>query len=125
MLSDARVHATIPAADLDRARGFYEERLGLTPAEESPGGLFYDGAGGTRFFLYPTQGAASGTHTQIGFNVADIEAEVADLKSRGVEFIEYDFPGLKTVNGIADTGEVRAAWFNDSEGNLLGIVQLG
>jgi predicted enzyme related to lactoylglutathione lyase len=125
MLSDARIQATIPAADLDRARGFYEEKLGLTPAEESPGGLFYDGAGGTRFFLYPTQGAASGTHTQIGFNVADIEAEVADLKSRGVEFIEYDLPGLKTVNGIADTGEVRAAWFNDSEGNLLGIVQLG
>jgi catechol 2,3-dioxygenase-like lactoylglutathione lyase family enzyme len=125
MLSDARVNATIPAADLERARRFYEEKLGLAPAEETPGGVFYDCAGGTRFFLYPTQGASSGSHTQAGFDVADIEAEVADLKSRGVEFLEYDFPGLKTVNGIADTGNARAAWFNDSEGNVLGIVQLG
>ena len=60
----------------------------------------------------------------MGFRVDDIESEVAALQSRGVQFIEYDFPGLKTVDGIADTGPVRAAWFNDTEGNLLGIVQL-
>jgi len=123
MLSDARVHAALPATDLDRARRFYADKLGLTPAEESPGGLFYDGAGGTRFLVFPTQGKASGEHTQIGFLVDDVEAEVAELRSRGVVFEEYDVPGLKTVDGIADVGPTRGAWLRDSEGNLLGVVQ--
>ena len=65
--SNAQFHTALPATDLDRARGFYAEKLGLHPAEESPAGLFYNGAGGTRFLLYPTQGAASGTHTQMGY----------------------------------------------------------
>jgi catechol 2,3-dioxygenase-like lactoylglutathione lyase family enzyme len=124
MLSDARVNATIPAADLERARAFYEQSLGLTVAEETEGGLSFDMGGGTRFLLFPTQGSPSGTHTQMGFQVDDIESEVAALKARGVEFLEYDLPGLKTVNSIADNGPARAAWFHDSEGNLLGVVQL-
>lgn len=124
MLRDAGTHATLPANDLARARAFYEGTLGLTVVEEAPGGLFFEQGDGSRFFVYPTQGAASGAHTQMGFRVDDIESEVAALQSRGVQFIEYDFPGLKTVDGIADTGPVRAAWFNDTEGNLLGIVQL-
>jgi catechol 2,3-dioxygenase-like lactoylglutathione lyase family enzyme len=124
MLNDARVHATLPASDLARARAWYAEKLGLTPAEEAPGGLFYDCAGGTRFFLFPSGGRASGAHTQVGFAVKDIGSEVGALKSRGVVFEEYDFPGLKTVGGIADIGPVRSAWFKDSEGNLLGMVQM-
>jgi catechol 2,3-dioxygenase-like lactoylglutathione lyase family enzyme len=124
MLTDARYHATLPATDLERARAFYAEKLGLQPAEESPAGLFYNGAGGTRFLLYPTGGAASGQHTQMGFQVDDVAAEVSDLKSRGVVFEEYELPGLKTVEGIAEIGPGRAAWFKDSEGNILGIVQL-
>ena len=124
MLGDARIHATLPAQDLERARTFYAERLGLEPAGEAAGGLWYEGAGGTRFLLFPTSGASSGTHTQLGFNVSDIEATVAELKSRGVEFKEYDYPTLKTVDGIATTPAGRAAWFEDSEGNLLGVVQL-
>jgi catechol 2,3-dioxygenase-like lactoylglutathione lyase family enzyme len=124
MLSEARFHATLPATDLERARAFYADKLGLTPAEESPGGLFYDGAGGTRFLLYPTGGAASGQHTQVGFQVTDVGTEVADLKARGVVFEEYDLPGLKTEGGIAQIGPNQAAWFKDSEGNILGVVQL-
>jgi catechol 2,3-dioxygenase-like lactoylglutathione lyase family enzyme len=123
MLSDARVHAALPATDLERARRFYADKLGLTPADENAGGLFYDGAGGTRFLVFPTQGKASGEHTQVGFLVDDIDAEVADLRARGVVFEEYDLPGFKTVDGIAEAGPTRGAWLKDSEGNLLGIVQ--
>jgi catechol 2,3-dioxygenase-like lactoylglutathione lyase family enzyme len=125
MLSDAHVHATLPATDIERARRFYSEKLGLEPAEETPGGLFYDGAGGTRFLLYPTQGSASGAHTQMGFLVDDVVSEVGALKARGVVFQEYDLPGLKTVDGIAELGPGKGAWLEDSEGNVLGVVQLG
>lgn len=74
-------------------------------------------------FVYPSQGTARGTHTQAGWLTSNIEAEVADLQSRGVVFEEYDLPGLKTVNGIATVGSDKTAWFKDSEGNLLVVVQ--
>jgi catechol 2,3-dioxygenase-like lactoylglutathione lyase family enzyme len=124
MIKKLRSHTTLPAADLDRAKKFYSEKLGLAPATESEGGIFYELAGGTRFILYPTPDPKRGGHTQIGFTTNDIEAEVAELRSRGVVFEEYDFPGLRTENGIAQTGTARAAWFKDSEGNTIGIVQL-
>jgi catechol 2,3-dioxygenase-like lactoylglutathione lyase family enzyme len=130
MLADSQVATRLPAKDLARARRFYSEKLGLEPVEERPGGLRYR-CGGTDFALFESAGAASGTHTQMGWEVADIEAIVAALKARGVVFEEYDLPGLETVNGIAEIegnyaskgiGE-RGAWFRDSEGNLLGIGQ--
>jgi len=124
MIEKLRSHTTLPAADLERAKKFYAEKLGLSPATESPGGIFYEVAGGTRFILYPTPNPTRGGHTQIGFATGDIEAEVKELQSRGVVFEEYDFPSLKTHNGIATTGPTRAAWFKDSEGNMIGIVQL-
>lgn len=130
MLNQAKVATRLPAQDLDRARKFYAEKLGLEPAEEREGGLLYICAAG-KFALFASAGAASGDHTQMGWEVDDIEATVADLRSRGVVFEEYDLPGFRTVDGIADiegnypskgTGE-RGAWFRDSEGNLLGIGQ--
>lgn len=124
MLKDHPVHATIPCQDLGRAKSFYAEKLGVTPAEEQPGGAFYRSPDGSRFLLFPSGGSAAGTHTQMGWAVSDIEAEVRDLKQRGVEFLSYDFPGFDKATSIADTGGVRAAWFKDSEGNLLGVVQL-
>jgi catechol 2,3-dioxygenase-like lactoylglutathione lyase family enzyme len=124
MVKDARVHTTLPAADMDRAKRWYEEKLGMSPAGETPGGLLYLGGAGTRFILYPTPNTQRGGHTQLGFTSSDIDADVAELRSRGVVFEEYDFPGLKTDAGIATTGDARAAWFKDSEGNMLGIIQL-
>jgi predicted enzyme related to lactoylglutathione lyase len=124
MIKKLRSHTTLPASDLERAKKFYAEKLGLSPSTESPGGIFYEIAGGTRFILYPTPNPARAGHTQIGFATSDIEAEVNELRARGVVFEEYDFPGLKTKDGIAQTGDARAAWFKDSEGNMIGIVQL-
>jgi catechol 2,3-dioxygenase-like lactoylglutathione lyase family enzyme len=124
MIKDKRSHTTLPASDLGRARKFYAEKLGLNPSTESPGALFYVTGGGTRFTLYPTPNQSRGGHTQMGFTVDDIEETVTELKAAGVIFEEYDFPGLKTEGSIAQTGDVRAAWFKDSEGNLIGVVQV-
>jgi catechol 2,3-dioxygenase-like lactoylglutathione lyase family enzyme len=130
MLAESQVATRLPAKDLARARRFYSEKLGLEPTEERPGGLLYRCGGGC-FALFESAGAGSGTHTQMAWEVADIESTVAALRSRGVVFEEYDLPGLKTVNGIATiqgnypskgVGE-RGAWFSDSEGNLLGLGQ--
>jgi catechol 2,3-dioxygenase-like lactoylglutathione lyase family enzyme len=117
--------------DLQRSRKFYAEKLGLEPSEERPGGLLYRCSEG-EFALFESAGAASGNHTQMGWEVEDIEATVEQLRARGVVFEEYDFPGLKTFNGIAEiegnypskggVGE-RAAWFRDVDGNLFGIGQ--
>jgi catechol 2,3-dioxygenase-like lactoylglutathione lyase family enzyme len=131
MLDDGVVATRLPAQDLQRARAFYAEKLGLEPAEERPGGLLYRCAGG-EFALFETDGAPSGSHTQMAWQVGDIEAVVAQLSARGVVFEEYGLPGLTTVGGIAQVdgnypskGSVgeRAAWFKDSEGNLLAIGQ--
>ena len=123
MLKNARIQTTLPVQDLSRARTFYSTTQGLEPVEERPAGLVYE-CSGSRFLLFPSQGKPSGTHTQVGFAVDNIEAEVNDLKRRGLAFEEHDFPGLKTVGGIATTGSNKAAWFKDSEGNLLGVVQM-
>jgi catechol 2,3-dioxygenase-like lactoylglutathione lyase family enzyme len=129
LLQEAHVATRLPAQDLSRARAFYAEKLGLEPVEERPGGLRYDCTGGV-FVIFETAGAPSGTHTQMAFDVDDIQAVLAELRGRGVLFEEVDVPGLRTVDGIADVegnypskggvGE-RAAWFRDSEGNMLGI----
>jgi catechol 2,3-dioxygenase-like lactoylglutathione lyase family enzyme len=130
MLTDAHVSTRLPAKDLERARRFYSEKLGLEPVEERPGGIRYQ-CGGSSFALFQSAGSASGTHTQMAWEVDDIETTVAALRARGVVFEEYDSPGLKTKNGIADiegnypskgVGE-RGAWFRDSEGNLLSFGQ--
>jgi catechol 2,3-dioxygenase-like lactoylglutathione lyase family enzyme len=130
VLSDAGIAARLPAGDLERARGWYAEKLGLEPVEERPGGLRYV-VGGAEFAIYQSAGGADGSFTQLGFTVEDIDAEVAALRARGVVFENYDLPGLETIDGVAEidgnypskgTGE-RAAWFRDSEGNMLGMGQ--
>ena len=130
MLKDGRIATRLPAQDLARARAFYADKLGLEPSEERPGGLLYHGASGA-FALFTSAGASPGTFTQMGWEVDDLAATVAELSRRGVVFEEVDVPGLKTVDGIAEvegnypskgSGEM-AAWFRDSEGNMLGIGQ--
>jgi catechol 2,3-dioxygenase-like lactoylglutathione lyase family enzyme len=129
-LETASVATRLPAQDLARARDWYRDKLGLEAVEERPGGLLYR-LGATYFALFESNGKPSGDHTQMAFDVSDIEAAVTELKRRGVEFEDVEVPGLRTVGGIADiegnypskgTGE-RGGWFRDSEGNLLGIGQ--
>jgi catechol 2,3-dioxygenase-like lactoylglutathione lyase family enzyme len=122
MLSDADVLTTLPVFDLERAKRFYREMLELHPLQELPQGLLYECASG-RFLLYPASTRSPGDHTQMSFVVADLEAEVGDLKSEGVSFEEYDLPDLRTVGSIAYTRSTESAWFRDSEGNLIGITQ--
>jgi catechol 2,3-dioxygenase-like lactoylglutathione lyase family enzyme len=130
MLEHSDVATRLPARDLQRARRFYSEKLGLEPVEERPGGLRYR-CGHSFFALFESAGAASGDHTQMGWEVTDIESTVAALRTRGVVFEEYDLPGLRTVNGIAEIDgnypskgiAEKGAWFRDCEGNLLGIGQ--
>ena len=130
-LAGARVATRLPCEDLERARRFYRDVLGLEPAEERDGGLLYHGASGS-FALFASAGRSSGESTQMAFEVDDLDAVVAALKARGLEFEEVDMPGLETRDGIVEVegnypskggrGE-RAVWFRDSEGNLMGLGQ--
>ena len=129
-LDAAHAVTKLPAQDLDRARRFYRDRLGLEPVEERDGGLRYVCAS-TEFHLFLSSGAASGESTQLGFEVADIDEVVAELRSRGLEFEPFDIAGFEVEDDIVvvpgnypskGTGE-RGAFFRDSEGNLLGIGQ--
>ena len=130
LLRNGNVSTRLPAQNLERARLFYAEKLGLEPIEERPGGLRYQ-CGRGYFSLFESAGVASGGHTQMAWEVDDIDTVVTELRRRGVLFEDVDVPGLKTADGIAEVegnypsvgiGE-RAAWFRDSEGNLLGIGQ--
>lgn len=124
MFAKQRVHTALPATDLERARRFYAEKLDLTPTLERPDGLMYDAGNGSALLLFPTSISNRAGHTQAGIEVPDLEAAVAELKGRGVTFKEYDRPGVKTVDGVATEADgSKAAWFEDSEGNLLGLVQ--
>ena len=127
MLESSIIEARIPTQDLERARAWYADKLGLQPAEEREGGLRYEGRSGV-FCLFASAGASDGSFTQLGFYVDDIDATVAELKRRGVVFEEY--PGcvdsIMHVEGnypSKGSGE-RAAWFRDSEGNMLGVAQV-
>jgi catechol 2,3-dioxygenase-like lactoylglutathione lyase family enzyme len=123
MLGEFGIGVTLPAADLERARAWYEQKLGLIPMHEWAGGLRYR-SGSSFFDIYPTSLAGTAKNTAAGWDVDDVARVVEELRSRGVVFEEYDFPGLKTVNGIAEMDGERAAWFIDSEGNILSISQL-
>jgi len=123
MLSELEIIATIPAADIARARGFYKDTLGLDPSEERADGLIYQTPSGSQFLIYETPNAGTAQNTAMSWVTTDIEGDVADLRSRGVVFEEYDFPGLKTEDGIATNDGLRAAWFKDSEGNILAVSE--
>jgi predicted enzyme related to lactoylglutathione lyase len=123
MLKNAPIVPYIPATDVARARRFYEEKVGLVPREEVAGGVVYECGKASWVFLYPSAGAGTSKASQAFWQVADVEAEVAQLRAKGVVFEEYNMPGIKTVNGIATAGGSKAAWFKDSEGNILAVIQ--
>ena len=122
MLSTAPLRAYIPVSNLQRARKFYEETLGLKPGEQYGGGVIFR-CGATEAFLYQTPNAGTSKASQAFWQVADVEAEVAELKARGVVFEEYDMPGIKMQNSIATGGGAKTAWFKDSEGNIMAVSQ--
>ncbi|MDQ0075702.1 VOC family protein [Arthrobacter oryzae] len=124
MLKDREVAAVLPAKDIARARDFYQNVLGLdAPDVLDDQNLMYRCGNGTTFLLYQTDNAGTAKNTQMGWNTDNIEAEMEELRGRGVTFEEYDFPGLKTENGIATDDVGKAAWFLDTEGNILNIFQ--
>ena len=120
MLKEA--HAVLPAADLDRARQFYHDKLGLDPAEMHEGLLMYRDAS-VAFEVYETENAGTAKNTQLGWVTDDLDREMRELRERGVVFEDYDVPGLKTVDGVAMGDGMRTAWFRDSEGNFLCVSE--
>src|SRR6266568_1379492 len=123
MLKNAPIVPYIPAADVARARKFYEEKIGLKPKEEYAGGVIYECGKGSWVFLYPSTGAGTSKASTAFWAVDDVATEVAELKARGVVFEEYDMPGMKMENSIASAGGAKTAWFKDSEGNILAVSQ--
>jgi predicted enzyme related to lactoylglutathione lyase len=123
MLKNTPVVPYIPATDIARARKFYEEKVGLVPKQEIAGGVVYECGKGSWIFLYQSAGAGTSKASQAFWQVEDVEAEVTALRAKGVVFEEYDLPGLQTVNGIASGGGTRAAWFKDTEGNIMALIQ--
>jgi len=123
MLKNAPIVPYIPATDVARARKFYEEKVGLVPRAEAAGGVVYDCGHGSWVFLYPSGGAGTSSASQAFWQVDDVAAEVAELRARGVVFEEYDMPGMKTIDGIATAGGAKAAWFKDTEGNIMAVIQ--
>jgi predicted enzyme related to lactoylglutathione lyase len=123
MLQKSPIYAYLPATDISRARKFYEEKVGLKPGRELGGGVVYEFGEHTAAFLYPTPNAGTNKASQAFWRVDDVEREVGELRGRGVKFEDYDMPGLKTVNGIAGTGDAKIAWFKDSEGNIMALLQ--
>ncbi|MEV5973076.1 VOC family protein [Streptomyces sp. NPDC051921] len=122
MLADSPVAAIIPANDLARAKRFYTETLGLTLTRDVPEDTRLE-SGGTIVGLYETPYGGQAQHTLASFKVDDLDASMSELKEKGVTFEDYDLPGLKTVDGVAETDNMRGCWFKDSEGNILCLVQ--
>ncbi|MGI9025308.1 MAG: VOC family protein [Burkholderiaceae bacterium] len=122
MLQNAPMYSYIPAKDVVRARKFYEEKLGFEPKLETAGGVVYEFGKGTACFLYPAPNAGTSQASQAFWEVDDIEREVAELKARGVKFEKYDMPEMD-ANDISTAGGARAAWFKDTEGNIMAIIQ--
>ncbi|NEE02813.1 VOC family protein [Phytoactinopolyspora halotolerans] len=120
MLANAPITTILPVTDMSRATAFYRDTLGLQDAGEAPDGshAFRTTAGGS-VQLLPAEAGAQTKHTVLTFEVTDMPAEIADLESRNVAFLDYDEPGLRTVDHVATLGDHRAAWFADTEGNVL------
>jgi predicted enzyme related to lactoylglutathione lyase len=123
MLQNSPMFAYIPAKDVPRARRFYEQKLGFKPKHEIAGGVVYEFGDHTACFLYPTDNAGTSKASQAFWQVDDVEREVAELKSRGVKFEDYDMPGEKSPSGVVTAGGAKAAWFKDSEDNIMAIIQ--
>ncbi|AJF63594.1 VOC family protein [Streptomyces vietnamensis] len=122
MLSDSPIAAIIPVSDMNRAKQFYSETLGLPLTKETPEDTRFE-CGGTVIGLYETPYGGKAEHTLASWKVDDLDAEMSTLRSMGVTFEEYDLPGIKTVDGVVESDTMRGAWFKDSEGNILCVTE--
>jgi predicted enzyme related to lactoylglutathione lyase len=122
MLQNSPMYSYIPAKDLPRARGFYENKLGFKPKEVRPDGVIYEFEHGTACFLYKTPNAGTSAASQAFWQVQDIEKEVAELMARGVKLEKYDMPNVDE-KGISTSAGAKAAWFKDTEGNIMAVIQ--
>jgi catechol 2,3-dioxygenase-like lactoylglutathione lyase family enzyme len=123
MFESGKAVATVAVSDMDKAKKFYGGTLGLKVMDERSDGIRYEAGGGTWFLVYPSQFAGTAKSTYMSFDVDDVEKAVQELQERGVVFEDYDMPGLKTVNGIAEIQGVKGAWFKDPDGNILAVGQ--
>ena len=123
MLQTASMYSYLPAANVQRARRFYEQKLGFRPDEEIAGGVVYRFANGTGCFLYPTDNAGTNRASQAFWQVADVEREVAELKARGVTFEHYDMPGMTLEGDLHVADRMKVAWFKDPDGNIHSIAE--
>ena len=127
MLGNVSVAPTLPVVDMERAKRFYHEKLGLKVLNESPAGTVFECGNGTTLLIYQ-RGATKADHTAAGFQFTDsaaFDAAVSGLKDLGVVFEDYDMPDIKTVDGIATMGPLKGAWLKDTEGNILGLAYMG
>ena len=124
MLKDGQVAATLGVSDMDRARKFYSDTLGFSTAQENPGGILYQAAKGTAFFVYWSEFAGTNKATAMTINVDDFDGAVADLRAKGIKLLDFEYPDFKTENGIAQTPEGPAAWFTDPDGNIIAVTQM-
>ena len=123
MFADRNATVMVPAKDLERAKRWYDEKLGLKPEKAEDYGASYKLKGGAPVFLYVSDFAGTARHTLLSFDSPDLAADMKALRAKGVKFEDYDLPDLKTVDGVAEFGPVKNAWAKDSEGNILGFVQ--
>ena len=124
MLDKFPISARLPASDLDRARAWYSDKLGLEPAKQGAMGNLWYLTGGTWFLLYQTPAAGMAQNTAAGWQVSGIETVMTELRGRGVLFEDYDFgPDFRTVDGVIASPEGKAAWFKDSEGNIIELSE--
>lgn len=121
MLSDAQVFATIAVSDIAAGKKFYGETLGLSQADENPGGVTYQSGGG-KLFVYQSPTAGTGQATAATWEVADVGTVAADLKAKGVNFEHYDVPGASLEGDVHVMGEMQAAWFKDPDGNIICVA---
>lgn len=120
MLNESRVFATVAVSDIEKGKEFYGDKLGLKQADENPGGVTYESGGG-KIFVYASPTAGKGEATCAAWEVDDIQAVVEDLKSKGISFEHYDFPGGTLVGDVHVMGGMKAAWFKDPDGNILSV----
>lgn len=124
MLARSPVTTMLPVKDLERARDFYVNKLGLEAIGPQPDGKFLLGCSGTTLALFPKAEGTKAEHTVVSFCIDDIVAAIRDLEGRGVAFHDYDLPGFKTIGHVALMGAEKAAWFNDTEGNILCLHEM-